>query len=65
MECSFDLPTRNIIGEGCSGQLMTNVAATGIADQVISGLETSGIGRERSRHGLDEYLEIKALIGYN
>lgn len=59
MEYKFDLPTRIVIGEGCSGQLGTNVAAAGakrvmcifdkgveaagIADQVISGLETSGI----------------------
>lgn len=39
------------------GALSTEVAPFG-------GMKESGLGREGSRHGLDEYLELKyALVG--
>jgi acyl-CoA reductase-like NAD-dependent aldehyde dehydrogenase len=47
-----------------SGQVFINGADFDI-NAPAGGYKQSGIGRERSRHGLDEYLEIKALIGYN
>ncbi|WDP89223.1 MAG: aldehyde dehydrogenase family protein [Desulfobacter sp.] len=40
---------------------------TGVAEGarlVAGGYKQSGIGRERSKYGLEEYLEIKAMIGY-
>jgi acyl-CoA reductase-like NAD-dependent aldehyde dehydrogenase len=47
-----------------SGQVFINGADFDI-NAPAGGYKQSGIGRERSKHGLDEYLEIKALIGYN
>ncbi|NLW66575.1 MAG: aldehyde dehydrogenase family protein [Bacteriovoracaceae bacterium] len=47
-----------------SGQVFINGSDFDI-NAPAGGYKQSGIGRERSKHGLDEYLEIKALIGYN
>jgi len=48
----------------CSGQVFVNGADFDI-NAPAGGYKQSGIGRERSKYGLDEYLEIKALIGPN
>ncbi len=47
-----------------SGQVFINGADFDI-NAPAGGYKQSGIGRERSKYGLEEYLEIKALIGYN
>ena len=47
-----------------SGQVFINGADFDI-HAPAGGYKQSGIGRERSKYGLEEYLEIKALIGYN
>jgi acyl-CoA reductase-like NAD-dependent aldehyde dehydrogenase len=47
-----------------SGQVFINGADFDI-NAPAGGYKQSGIGRERSKHGLEEYLEIKALIGHN
>ncbi|NPU85958.1 MAG: aldehyde dehydrogenase family protein [Syntrophaceae bacterium] len=47
-----------------SGQVFVNGADFDI-DAPAGGYKQSGIGRERSKYGLEEYLEIKALIGHN
>jgi len=47
-----------------SGQVFINGADFDI-DAPAGGYKQSGIGRERSKYGLEEYLEIKALIGHN
>jgi acyl-CoA reductase-like NAD-dependent aldehyde dehydrogenase len=47
-----------------SGQVFINGADFDI-DAPAGGYKQSGIGRERSKYGLEEYLEIKAVIGHN
>jgi acyl-CoA reductase-like NAD-dependent aldehyde dehydrogenase len=47
-----------------SGQVFINGADFDI-NAPAGGYKQSGLGRERSKFGLEEYLEIKALIGYN
>jgi len=47
-----------------SGQVFINGADFDI-NAPAGGYKQSGIGRERSKYGLEEYLEIKAAIGYN
>lgn len=47
-----------------SGQVFINGADFDI-NAPAGGYKQSGLGRERSAYGLEEYLEIKALIGYN
>ncbi|MBP7342077.1 MAG: aldehyde dehydrogenase family protein [Syntrophaceae bacterium] len=47
-----------------SGQVFINGADFDI-NAPAGGYKQSGLGRERSKYGLEEYLEIKALIGYN
>jgi len=47
-----------------SGQVVINGADFDI-DAPTGGYKHSGIGRERSKYGLEEYLEIKAVIGHN
>ncbi len=47
-----------------SGQVFINGADFDI-NAPAGGYKQSGIGRERSKYGLEEYLEIKALIGHN
>lgn len=46
------------------GMVATNDGVLGTEIAPFGGIKESGLGREGSRHGLDEYLEIKyALIG--
>jgi succinate-semialdehyde dehydrogenase/glutarate-semialdehyde dehydrogenase len=46
------------------GMIAVNEGALSTEVAPFGGIKESGIGREGSRHGLDEYLEIKyALIG--
>lgn len=47
-----------------AGQVFINGADFDI-NAPAGGYKQSGIGRERSKYGLEEYLEIKAIIGYN
>ncbi len=47
-----------------SGQVFINGADFDI-NAPAGGYKQSGIGRERSKYGLEEYLEIKAVIGHN
>ena len=47
-----------------TGQVFINGADFDI-HAPAGGYKQSGLGRERSKYGLEEYLEIKALIGYN
>ncbi|MBU0972708.1 MAG: aldehyde dehydrogenase family protein [Proteobacteria bacterium] len=47
-----------------TGQVFINGADFDI-NAPAGGFKQSGIGRERSSYGLEEYLEIKAIIGYN
>jgi acyl-CoA reductase-like NAD-dependent aldehyde dehydrogenase len=47
-----------------SGQVFINGADFDI-DAPAGGYKQSGLGRERSKYGLEEYLEIKALIAQN
>lgn len=47
-----------------SGQVFINGADFDI-EAPAGGYKQSGIGRERSKYGLEEYLEIKAVIGPN
>ncbi len=47
-----------------TGQVFINDAIFDV-DAPAGGYKQSGIGRERSRYGLEEYLEIKALVGHN
>ena len=47
-----------------SGQVFINGADFDI-NAPAGGYKQSGLGRERSKYGLEEYLETKALIGYN
>jgi acyl-CoA reductase-like NAD-dependent aldehyde dehydrogenase len=45
-----------------SGQVFINGGDFDI-NAPAGGYKQSGIGRERSKYGLEEYLEIKAIIG--
>jgi acyl-CoA reductase-like NAD-dependent aldehyde dehydrogenase len=47
-----------------TGQVFINGADFDI-NAPAGGYKQSGIGRERSKYGLEEYLEIKAVIGHN
>jgi acyl-CoA reductase-like NAD-dependent aldehyde dehydrogenase len=47
-----------------TGQVFINGADFDI-NAPAGGYKQSGLGRERSKYGLEEYLEIKALLGYN
>ena len=47
-----------------TGQVFINGADFDI-NAPMGGYKQSGIGRERSKYGLEEYLEIKAMIGNN
>ncbi len=47
-----------------TGQVFINGADFDI-NAPAGGYKQSGLGRERSKYGLEEYLEIKALIGHN
>jgi acyl-CoA reductase-like NAD-dependent aldehyde dehydrogenase len=46
-----------------TGQVFINGADFDI-NAPAGGYKQSGIGRERSKYGLEEYLEIKAVIGH-
>ena len=46
-----------------TGQIFINGADFDI-NAPMGGFKQSGIGRERSKYGLEEYLEIKAIIGH-
>ncbi len=47
-----------------TGQVLINDAIFDV-NAPAGGYKKSGIGRERSAYGLEEYLEIKALLGHN
>lgn len=47
-----------------TGQIFLNGAGFDI-NAPFGGYKQSGNGRERSKHGLEEFLEIKAVMGYN
>lgn len=47
-----------------TGQVFINDAFFDV-NAPAGGYKQSGIGRERSKYGLEEYLEIKAIIGHN
>ena len=47
-----------------TGQIFLNGAGFDI-HAPFGGYKQSGNGRERSQHGLDEFLEIKAVVGYH
>jgi len=53
---------RRVAKEIRSGQVFVNGGDFDI-NAPAGGYKQSGIGRERSKYGLEEYLEIKALIG--
>jgi succinate-semialdehyde dehydrogenase / glutarate-semialdehyde dehydrogenase len=42
-----------------SGMVGVNEGAIGAAEAPFGGVKQSGLGREGSRHGVDDYLEIK------
>lgn len=54
---------RNVARQIRTGQVFINGADFDI-NAPAGGYKQSGLGRERSKYGLEEYLEIKALIGY-
>ncbi len=47
-----------------TGQVFINDSIFDV-DAPAGGYKQSGIGRERSTYGLEEYLEIKAIVGHN
>ncbi|MBN1534399.1 MAG: aldehyde dehydrogenase family protein [Spirochaetes bacterium] len=53
---------RGIARQIRTGQVFINDAIFDV-DAPAGGYKMSGIGRERSKYGLEEYLEIKAIIG--
>ena len=54
---------RRVAGRLRTGQVFINGAGFDI-DAPFGGYKQSGNGRERSRYGLAEFLEIKAVMGY-
>ena len=54
---------RHVARQMRCGQVFINGADFDV-NAPAGGYKQSGIGRERSAHGLSEYLEIKAMIGY-
>jgi succinate-semialdehyde dehydrogenase/glutarate-semialdehyde dehydrogenase len=43
------------------GMIGLNDVAISVAEAPFGGVKESGVGREGSRHGIDEYVEIKYL----
>ncbi len=54
---------RTVAGRLACGQVFINGADFDV-NAPAGGYKQSGLGRERSRFGLEEYLEVKAMIGY-
>ncbi|MBU3914131.1 aldehyde dehydrogenase family protein [bacterium] len=55
---------RNVAKQMRTGQVFINGAGFDI-NAPFGGYKQSGNGRERSKYGLEEFLEIKAVMGYN
>jgi len=50
-----------VVYSNCSGGKLANTFGPQLVQANISGIKESGVGREGSKYGIEDYLEIKYL----